>query len=184
MLISKWFGFEASHVLPRHLGKCSRLHGHSYKVGVSISGPIDDDSQFILDYGRMKDIVQPIIDTLDHRHLNSFIRYPSAENIAIFIGAYLKQQMPERITRIVVQVRETENTEAVWDSDRIEDQALLALPDSNTQWLPPVMPEDLPGEDMELQAEADTRYTNAMNLFRTVEAELAIVEACRLKRGK
>ena len=68
--ISKDFGFEASHCLPRHPGKCSRLHGHSWKLTVAISGPVNEATGFVEDYGDLKAIIETyIISKLDHQHL-------------------------------------------------------------------------------------------------------------------
>src|SRR5438034_5141876 len=50
MLLRKTFRFEASHILPKHPGKCSRLHGHSWVLHVSITGPINRDTGFVMDY--------------------------------------------------------------------------------------------------------------------------------------
>lgn len=75
--ISKRFTFEASHVLPKHPGKCSRLHGHSWVLTVTVMGPIDPETGLVMDFGELKDVVQRmIIDKVDHQHLgvgNAFI---------------------------------------------------------------------------------------------------------------
>lgn len=148
MRISKDFTFEASHVLPRHPGKCSRLHGHSYKVTVVVECTIDPRTGFVLDYGDMKKIVSPFIDRLDHQHLNEFIAYPSAENIAINLGKQIFAELraachPRSEIEILndskrfameVIVHETENTSATWTSanwTETEDAELVP------GWMPP-----------------------------------------------
>ena len=70
--LCKEFTFEASHVLPKHPGKCSRLHGHSWKLRVYVKGVIDPDTGFVMDYAILKSLVQPIVDSLDHRHLGAW----------------------------------------------------------------------------------------------------------------
>lgn len=123
MIISKRFTFEASHILPNHPGKCGRLHGHSYKVTVFVEGPVNTHTGFVRDYAELKAASQPVIDLLDHHHLNCFIRYPSAENIATFIAhqIYSTGAMNDGIERLSVTVQETENTSAQWDSKNLED---------------------------------------------------------------
>ena len=72
MEICKEFRFEASHVLPHHPGKCSNLHGHSWKLTVYVKGPIDRETGMVVDYGDIKAAIQPIIDDLDHAHLGAW----------------------------------------------------------------------------------------------------------------
>lgn len=105
--LMKEFRFEASHMLPKHPGKCSRLHGHSWVLRVYVQGEVDPETGFVMDYTQLKDIVQKsVIDKLDHRHLGvwafeGYIEsewkvpglpinfYPSSENLIIWIGTQL-----------------------------------------------------------------------------------------------
>lgn len=83
--ITKEFTFEASHVLPWHEGKCSRLHGHSYRLEVSVVGPLNENG-VIMDFADLKKAVKElVIHHLDHRHLNDLIPNPTGENIAQWI---------------------------------------------------------------------------------------------------
>jgi 6-pyruvoyltetrahydropterin/6-carboxytetrahydropterin synthase len=72
MEICKEFTFEASHVLPHHKGKCSNLHGHSWKLTVYVRGPVDRETGMVVDYADIKSSIQPIIDDLDHAHLGAW----------------------------------------------------------------------------------------------------------------
>jgi len=72
MEICKEFTFEASHVLPHHKGKCSNLHGHSWKLTVYMRGPVDGETGMVVDYADIKSSIQPIIDDLDHAHLGAW----------------------------------------------------------------------------------------------------------------
>jgi 6-pyruvoyltetrahydropterin/6-carboxytetrahydropterin synthase len=72
MEICKEFKFEASHVLPHHKGKCSNLHGHSWKLTVYVRGPVDEETGMVVDYGDIKTCIQPIVDELDHAHLGAW----------------------------------------------------------------------------------------------------------------
>lgn len=86
MEICKKFTFEASHVLPNHKGKCSNLHGHSWKLTVYMRGPVDSETGMVVDYGDIKSSIQPIIDDLDHAHLGAW----STDRVTI-LGSNTKQ---------------------------------------------------------------------------------------------
>ncbi len=76
------FGFEAAHRLPWHPGRCRDLHGHSYRLDVSVSGPLDDDG-VVLDFDTLKDVVRTqVVDRWDHRDLNEVLENPTAELLA------------------------------------------------------------------------------------------------------
>lgn len=117
MIIRKTFRFEASHVLPKHPGKCSRLHGHSWVLHVSVAGSINPDTGFVMDYAEISEVVKPLVEALDHHHLGQWDTrdaykggsypvdshfwsqwavpgmnsqfYPSSENLLVWIGAKL-----------------------------------------------------------------------------------------------
>lgn len=63
MRIYKETHFDASHRLPHYEGKCSRLHGHRWKVEVWMEGEIDKDTKILLDYN----IIKQIVDVYDHQ---------------------------------------------------------------------------------------------------------------------
>jgi 6-pyruvoyltetrahydropterin/6-carboxytetrahydropterin synthase len=70
---------DSSHVIPNHPGKCARLHGHTYRFQVWISGPIDAETGMVVDFFDVK----REIDAWDHRHLNDEVEFiPTAELLA------------------------------------------------------------------------------------------------------
>lgn len=75
MLLRKTYRFEASHVLPKHPGKCSRLHGHSWVLHVETEGQVNPATGFVMDYAEMSAVVKPLIEKLDHRHLGAWCVY-------------------------------------------------------------------------------------------------------------
>ena len=97
MLIRKQFKFEAAHVLPYHPGKCARLHGHSYRLDVSLEGPLQDVGPargMIEDFDTLKSVVsETVIEPLDHRSLNDIIENPTAERIVLWIWQRLAPQL-------------------------------------------------------------------------------------------
>ena len=68
----KTFRFEAAHSLPNvppgH--KCSRLHGHSYRVDIHVTGEPSAATGWVIDFGDIKRAVEPVLGELDHRCLN------------------------------------------------------------------------------------------------------------------
>lgn len=85
--ISRDYSFSAAHRIEGH-PKCGRLHGHNYKVRVTLSG-YPSKNGMILDYGDLDKVVKPIIEALDHRYLVSDSNERSVDEygaIAIRIG--------------------------------------------------------------------------------------------------
>jgi len=66
------FRFDAAHSLPNAPAghKCRRLHGHSYRVDVHVTGPVDPATGWVMDFGELKAAVEPVLAELDHRCLN------------------------------------------------------------------------------------------------------------------
>lgn len=91
--ISKDFSFSCAHYLPDSPDlfskKCTELHGHNYKVTVVVSRKVLLNG-FVVDFGALKEAVNPIIEELDHKLLNKFILNPTAENIARYFYERIK----------------------------------------------------------------------------------------------
>lgn len=85
MLISRDFKFDSAHYLPKYKGKCERLHGHTYKMRVTLEGEPDHEGM-IFDFVEMKEIINElVVSKLDHYEINQIIPNPSAENIAVWV---------------------------------------------------------------------------------------------------
>lgn len=113
--IYKEFGFEAAHRLPRlpETHKCHRLHGHSYKVGISVSGPVDPDLGWVIDFGDIKEAFKPLKQRLDHYYLNEVegLENPTSENLAKWIWDRLAPSLP---LLAAVRVHETCTTGCIY----------------------------------------------------------------------
>lgn len=66
--ISREYSFSAAHRIEGH-PKCGRLHGHSYKVTVEVRSRVLPEDGMLIDYGTLDKIVQPIVDSIDHRYI-------------------------------------------------------------------------------------------------------------------
>jgi 6-pyruvoyltetrahydropterin/6-carboxytetrahydropterin synthase len=97
--IFKDFTFEAAHFLPGapEGHKCRRLHGHSFRVRVTIRGNPDRTAGWVMDFGTIKERFEPIRRQLDHYCLNEIIglENPTSERIAEWIWPRLKAVLPE-----------------------------------------------------------------------------------------
>ena len=97
-------------------GKCNNpnWHGHNYELEVSIEGEIDEETGYVLDLSKLRDIVErEIIEKVDHRNMNLDVEFmqgiiPTAENIVVQFWRILEPAVkPAKLTRLVL--RETEN---------------------------------------------------------------------------
>jgi 6-pyruvoyltetrahydropterin/6-carboxytetrahydropterin synthase len=108
MEIFKEFTFEAAHRLPNvpddH--KCRRLHGHSFRCEVHVSGPVDPQAGWVTDFAEIRNAFEPVHRALDHNYLNEIegLSNPTSEVIARWIWRQLKATLPGLS---IIVVRET-----------------------------------------------------------------------------
>ena len=85
--------FEAAHRLPKHTGKCRRVHGHSYRVRVVVRGGGILSDGMVIDF----QVVKGIIDQLDHQYLNDIIKNPTAELTAQWLLEHIPGAVEVRL---------------------------------------------------------------------------------------
>jgi 6-pyruvoyltetrahydropterin/6-carboxytetrahydropterin synthase len=105
--------FSAAHMLAAVGGKCEELHGHNFKVEVTIAAPDLNSSGILIDFRYVKKWLSEIFDNLDHKNLNGLPFFtatnPSSENIAKYI--YEEMQLNARQAKVkVARVK-------VWESE-------------------------------------------------------------------
>jgi 6-pyruvoyltetrahydropterin/6-carboxytetrahydropterin synthase len=105
MEIFREFTFEAAHRLT-HVPeghKCARLHGHSYRVEIHVTGPVGETSGWVMDFQEIKDAFAPFYDQLDHHYLNEVdgLGNPTSENLSQWIWARLVTVLP--LAEVVVR---------------------------------------------------------------------------------
>ena len=95
MILRKEYRFEAAHFIYNHPGKCRNLHGHTYRLFVSLEGPVDPATGMIIDFYDLSKIVhEKVVTKLDHCFLNDLIPLSTAENISTWIWNQLKPSLP------------------------------------------------------------------------------------------
>jgi 6-pyruvoyltetrahydropterin/6-carboxytetrahydropterin synthase len=116
--------FSAGHALRGYRGKCENLHGHNYRVRVTLEGPQLDSIGLLCDFTHLKQIMRGIIGALDHQFMNDLEPFrvvnPSAENMAKYFFDEVTRQLKDlpagaRIADIVVW--ETDTTSAKYRPD-------------------------------------------------------------------
>lgn len=139
--ITKQFTFETGHALYGYDGKCRNVHGHSYKLSVTVIGsPIADNSHvkygMVIDFGDLKKIIkEEIVDIFDHatvfnkntphielakelgdrgHHVILVDYQPTSENMVIDFAEKIKSRLPENIQLFSLRLQETESSYAEW----------------------------------------------------------------------
>lgn len=92
MQVTKEFTFDAAHYLTKYHGKCENLHGHTYRLHVTVDGEVGEEGM-VIDFKDLKDLVkEKILNRLDHSDLNKTFENPTAELIAVWIWNELKNE--------------------------------------------------------------------------------------------
>src|SRR3989442_4079793 len=96
--LPKDFPFEAAQILPKapEGHKCRRMHGHSFKVEVSVEGDVDPQTGWIYDHAEIGAAMKPLLKILDHSYLNEIegLENPTIEKMASWFWKNLRSQCP------------------------------------------------------------------------------------------
>jgi 6-pyruvoyltetrahydropterin/6-carboxytetrahydropterin synthase len=118
MVIYKQFSFDSAHFLPNvpENHKCREIHGHTYHLTIYTEGPLMLHEGWVFDFGDLKKIMSPVIDTLDHHLLNdiSGLENPTAELLAIWIW---KQIKPSLAGLKRIELKETPTSGVIYEGD-------------------------------------------------------------------
>ncbi len=138
--VTKQFNFESAHALWHYDGKCKNIHGHTYKLFVTVTGvPISDKDDakngMVIDFGDLKKIVKThIVDIFDHAVIlnkeapyqdfvkspEMFERFiattyqPTCENMVSHFAEIISKHLPKNVNLFSVRLYETETSYAEW----------------------------------------------------------------------
>ena len=121
IVVTKLFEFEACHHLPHYDGACHNLHGHSYKLEVTVSGQVsknenDPKCGMIIDFKDLKAIVKSVaVDKYDHSNLNEFFPNPTAEIMVKQIAVDIMSKLPQGVYLMSCKLWETSTSYAEWN---------------------------------------------------------------------
>jgi len=139
--ITKEFKFEMAHALHGYDGLCANIHGHSYRLWVTVKGKVKEGlghpkNGMVMDFVELKKIVKPnIVDKFDHAlvlnansphadiNLEAFDKVyhldyqPTSENLVIDFANYIKAQVPDGVSLVKVVLSETATSFAEWNED-------------------------------------------------------------------
>ncbi len=108
--------FSSGHALRGYRGKCENVHGHNYRVRVTLEGPQLDAIGLLVDFTHLKRVVRGVMGTLDHQFMNDLEPFktvnPSAENVAKYFYEQVSSQLTElppgaRITDVIIWETDT-----------------------------------------------------------------------------
>lgn len=111
--------FSAAHHLRDYEGVCARLHGHNYRVEVSVVGPELTSGGMLLDFGHLKALCDGVLGEMDHRCLNDLPAFAesnvTSENLARHIHQQVQAGLADTGLRVgYVRVWETDGQSAVY----------------------------------------------------------------------
>jgi len=115
-------GFAAAHQLRDYGGNCENLHGHNWKVEITVSSHRLNEKGMVIDFRRLEEILEEILGHLDHKNLNELPPFqelnPTSENICRWLyGEIEKRLSPEGIRLERVTVGESDDYEATYISE-------------------------------------------------------------------
>jgi len=94
--VTKVFTFDSAHSLPNYPGQCRNIHGHTYRLEVTVKGKVNPETGMVIDFYDLKRIVdENAVNKLDHYYLNDILPcIPTAENIALWICQAIRDELP------------------------------------------------------------------------------------------
>lgn len=121
--VSKVIWFCAAHQVRFDDGQCERLHGHNWRVRVTVRARQLDRIGYVIDFAVLKRAAWEAVERFDHGNLNELAPFtevnPTAENVAQYVHMELSRRFnDERVRVYQVEIWETENNRAAYVDDR------------------------------------------------------------------
>jgi 6-pyruvoyltetrahydropterin/6-carboxytetrahydropterin synthase len=107
--------FSAAHQLIKYDGPCENLHGHTFKLLVTVEGEVLDDIGMLVDFHVLKKMVRQIHDEFDHKFLNDILDFsPTSERLAEYVYHKIKPQMPNNVHLVETTIFESDTASATY----------------------------------------------------------------------
>jgi queuosine biosynthesis protein QueD len=110
--------FAAGHALRNYHGKCENVHGHNYRVEITIAGEQLNSIGLLVDFVEVKRLMSGVVDYLDHQFINELSPFdvinPSAENMAKYFYDEVSRGIPGEVRIAQVKIWETDTAAAVY----------------------------------------------------------------------
>jgi len=111
--VSVEYTFAAGHALRGYKGKCENVHGHNYKLRVTVQGEKLNSIGLLMDFADLRAAVRSLVERFDHQFLNDLEPFrkinPSAENLAWYVGTELQKEIKNQGLSV--------NNVTVWETD-------------------------------------------------------------------
>jgi 6-pyruvoyltetrahydropterin/6-carboxytetrahydropterin synthase len=138
--LERTYRFSAAHLYTRpewsseenraRFGRCAIPpgHGHNYRLTVTIAGPVDAATGFVVDLAELDELVRVrVLDRLDHQHLNYALKefgagglVPTSENLALWIRDQITGALPAGALLAAIRLAEDDDLAATWTATAIE----------------------------------------------------------------
>jgi len=119
MEIFKTFTIESARSLPNlpNGHPCKNIHGHSFKIIITVSGKVNINTGFVMDFSEIDSAFAPIYKQIDHAYLNDLngLENPSSENLCQWIWSRLSITLPSLKK---IEIKETESTGCIYKGEQ------------------------------------------------------------------
>ncbi len=103
---------SAAHFLKEYSGACSRVHGHNWKIQVTVSATRTDRADMVIDFKDLKDLTWQVVGKFDHQMINEVPPFdgqnPTAENLSRYFYHEIARLLPEHVSMYSIRLWETE----------------------------------------------------------------------------
>lgn len=112
--VTVWSEFSAAHFLRKYKGNCEKLHGHNWKVSLTVSSKRLTSKGLVIDFKDLRKVLKEVLKILDHSYLNELSSFkknnPTSENIAVYIYKHIQKRLKSKDCKIA--------DVSVWETDK------------------------------------------------------------------
>ena len=112
--VTVWSEFSAAHFLREYKGNCEKLHGHNWKVSLTVSSKRLTSKGIVIDFKDLRKMLGEALKELDHSYLNELSSFkknnPTSENIAVYIYKHIQKRLKSKDCKVA--------DISVWETDK------------------------------------------------------------------